>query len=105
MGWPTLIVLAMVLTGTVQIVLAVTAFFFVAQYGLAFLSLFILRRKEPATPRPFRAWGHPWTTGLVLVFSVAFLVANVFADTRNSVYSLLLVAVSWPVYRLMRPRT
>jgi APA family basic amino acid/polyamine antiporter len=98
------VVLALVLTGTVQIVLAVTAFFFVAQYGLVFLSLFMLRRKEPAAPRPFRAWGHPWTTGLVLIFSVAFLVANVFADTRNSIYSLLLVALSWPVYRVIRPK-
>jgi basic amino acid/polyamine antiporter, APA family len=95
----------MVLTGTVKIVLAVTAFFFVAQYGLVFLSLFILRRKEPAALRPFRAWGHPWTTGLVLVFSGAFLVANVFADTRNSIYSLLLVALSWPVYRMIRPKS
>src|SRR3954469_16407424 len=100
----TAVVLALVLTGTVQIVLAVTAFFFVAQYALAFLSLFILRRKEPDTPRPFRAKGHPWTTALVLLFSVAFLVANVFADTRNSIYSVLLVALSWPVYRLIRPK-
>jgi APA family basic amino acid/polyamine antiporter len=97
-------VLALVLTGTVQIVLAVTAFFFVAQYGLAFLSLFILRRKEPDTPRPFRAKGHPWTTGLVLLLSIAFLVANVFADTRNSVYSLLLLALSWPIYLMVRPK-
>jgi basic amino acid/polyamine antiporter, APA family len=100
----TAVILALVLTGTVQIVLAVTAFFFVAQYALAFLSLFILRRKEPDTPRPFRAKGHPWTTGLVLLFSLALLIANVWVDTRNSIYSLLLVALSWPVYRLMRPR-
>jgi APA family basic amino acid/polyamine antiporter len=100
----TAVVLALVLTGTVQIVLAVTAFFFVAQYALVFLSLFILRKKEPDAPRPFRARGHPWTTALVLVFSVAFLVANVFADTRNSIYSVVLVALSWPVYRLIRPK-
>ena len=99
------VILALVLTGTVQIVLAVTAFFFVAQYALAFLSLFILRRKEPDTSRPFRAKGHPWTTGLVLLFSVALLIANVSVDTRNSIYSLLLVALSWPVYRLMRPKS
>jgi APA family basic amino acid/polyamine antiporter len=99
------VILALVLTGTVQIVLAVTAFFFVAQYALVFLSLFILRKKEPDSTRPFIAKGHPWTTGLVLVFSVAFLVASVSTDTRNSVYSLLLLALSWPVYRLMRPKT
>ncbi len=100
----TVVVLALVLTGTVQIVIAVTAFFFVAQYALAFLSLFILRRREPNTPRPFKAKGHPWTTGLVLLFSIAFLVAAFFADTRNSVYSLVLLALSWPVYRLMKPK-
>jgi len=100
----TAVILAMVLTGTVQIVLAVTAFFFVAQYGLVFLSLFILRRKEPSAARPFRAKGHPWTTGLVLILSVAFLIATLSADTRNSIYSLLLAALSWPVYRLMRPK-
>jgi APA family basic amino acid/polyamine antiporter len=100
----TMVILALVLTGTVRIVLAVAAFFFVAQYALVFLSLFILRNREPDTPRPFRAKGHPWTTGLVLVFSVAFLVADVWTDTRNSIYSLLLLALSWPVYRLMRPK-
>jgi APA family basic amino acid/polyamine antiporter len=99
------VILALVLTGTVQIVLAVTAFFFVAQYALVFLSLFILRKKEADSTRPFKAKGHPWTTGLVLLFSVAFLVASVSTDTRNSVYSLLLLALSWPVYRLMRPKT
>lgn len=101
----TAVILALVLTGTVQIVLAVTAFFFVAQYALVFLSLFILRTKEPDRPRPFRAKGHPWTTGLVLLFSLALLIANVSVDTRNSIYSLLLLALSWPVYRLTRPQS
>ena len=100
----TVVMLALVLTGTVQVVIAVTAFFFVAQYTLVFLSVFILRRREPDAPRPFKAKGHPWTTGLVLLFSVAFLVAAFSADTRNSVYSLLLLALSWPVYRFLRPK-
>lgn len=100
----TVVVLSLVITGTVQIVIAVTAFFFVAQYTLVFLSVFILRRREPEAPRPFRAKGHPWTTGLVLLLSVAFLIGAVAADTRNSIYSLLLLALSWPAYRMMRPK-
>ncbi len=95
--------LAMVITGTLEIVLAVTAFFFVAQYALIFLSVFILRRRERAAPRPFKALGHPWTTGLVLVFSLGFLVGAFLADTRNSIYSLILLALSWPLYLLLRP--
>jgi APA family basic amino acid/polyamine antiporter len=96
--------LVMVITGTLEIVLAVTAFLFVAQYTLIFATVFILRRREPAATRPFRAVGHPWTTGLVLVLSVGFLVGAFAADTRNSVYSLLLLALSWPVYLALRPR-
>jgi APA family basic amino acid/polyamine antiporter len=96
--------LAMVITGTLEIVLAVTAFFFVAQYALIFASVFILRRREPDAPRPFRAIGHPWTTGLVLLFSMGFLVGAFLTDTQNSIYSLILLGLSWPLYLALRPR-
>jgi len=96
--------LVMVITGTLEIVLAVTAFLFVAQYALAFATVFVLRRREPEARRPFRAIGHPWTTGLVLVLSIAFLGGAFFADTRNSIYSLVLLAASWPLYLLVRPK-
>jgi APA family basic amino acid/polyamine antiporter len=101
----TIVSLALVITGTFELVLAVTAFFFVSNYVLTFGSLLVLRKKEPDTPRPYRAKGHPWTTGGVFVLSVAFLIGAVAADTRNSLYSLILLALSWPIYRLMRPRT
>ena len=100
----TIVVLALVITGTFELVLAITAFFFVANYVLTFGSLLILRKKEPDAPRPYRAKGHPWTTGGVLVLSVAFLIGAVAADTRNSVYSLILLALSWPLYLLIRPK-
>jgi len=100
----TIVVLALVITGTFELVLAITAFFFVANYVLTFGSLLILRKKEPDAPRPFRAKGHPWTTGGVFVLSVAFLVGAVAADTRNSLYSLVLLAASWPVFLIMRRR-
>jgi basic amino acid/polyamine antiporter, APA family len=99
-----IVALALVITGTFELVLAITAFFFVANYTLTFASLLILRRKEPQTPRPFKAKGHPWTTGGVFILSAAFLLGAVAADTRNSVYSLVLLALSWPVYLLMRPK-
>jgi APA family basic amino acid/polyamine antiporter len=95
--------LAMVLTGTVEIVLAVTAFLFVAQYTLIFLTVFLLRRREPGVSRPFRAIGHPWTTGLVLVLSVGFLIGAFLADTKNSIYSVALLALSWPLYLAVKP--
>ena len=47
--------------------LPLLAFFLVANYALVFISLFVLRWKEPDAPRPFKAWGHPVTPGLALL--------------------------------------
>src|SRR5215217_2172588 len=81
-------------------VITVLAFFFVVNYILSFVSLFVLRRREPEKPRPYRAWGYPFTPALALLGSVLFLAGAIRADTRNSVYALVLLAVSYPVYRL-----
>ena len=87
---------------TFEKVITVVAFFFVANYCLSFISLFVLRRREPEKHRPYRAWGYPWTTGLALIGSILFLIGAVASDTRNSIYALLLLAVSYPVFRLVR---
>jgi APA family basic amino acid/polyamine antiporter len=83
-------------------VITVLAFFFVANYILSFISLFVLRRREPDKPRPYRAWGYPFTTALALLGSVLFLAGAIWADTTNSLYALLLLAVSYPVFLLMK---
>jgi len=94
--------LAFLATGTFQSVIAVAAFFFVADYALSFLAVFVLRRREPNAPRPYRAFGHPWTTGLVFAGSIAFLVSAVMTDTRNSLWALALLVISYPAFRLTR---
>jgi APA family basic amino acid/polyamine antiporter len=80
----------------------VLAFFFVANYAVSFTSLFVLRRREPDRERPYRAWGYPFTTGLALAGSILFLVGAVLSDTRNSLYALLLLAASYPAFRLLK---
>jgi APA family basic amino acid/polyamine antiporter len=96
----TLAALLFVLTGSFEQVMAVMAFFFVANYTVAFLAVFVLRRREPGAARPHRAWGYPVTTALALVVSVLFLAGAVAGDTRNSLRALLVLAASYPVYRL-----
>ena len=95
-------VLLIVFSGTFAKLLAGLAFFFVTNLALVFLSVFVLRRREPETPRPFRAWGYPLTTALALAGSVAFLVGAVWSDTENSLYALLLLAASLPLFLIFR---
>ncbi len=89
-----------VLTGTFEQVLAVLAFFFVLNYTLSFVSLFVLRRREPELARPYRAFGFPWIAGLLLLVAVAFLVGTVVGDRANGLKALALLALSYPAYRL-----
>jgi APA family basic amino acid/polyamine antiporter len=99
-----LVAVAFILSGSFEKVIAVTAFFFVANYTLSFLSVFALRRHEPNAPRPFRAWGHPWTTLVVLIGSVAFMIGTLAMDTRNTFYSIGLLALSYPLFKALERR-
>lgn len=92
--------LFIVLGRTFEQVITVLAFFFVANYTVSFTALFVLRRREPERPRPYRAWGYPYTTAAALIGSLTFLLGAVAADTVNSLYALALLAASYPVYRL-----
>jgi APA family basic amino acid/polyamine antiporter len=99
------IVLGLLLTGSFDRVLAITAFCYVSKYVLSYVAVFVLRYREPRTPRPYRAFGYPYTTGAAVLLSLAFLLGVIAADTRNSLYGALLLIVSYPIYRFARKNT
>ena len=112
-GTPTMALLASAIVAlmfvvfgqTFERVITVLAFFFVANYTLSFLSVFVLRRREPAKPRPYRAWGYPWTTAAALIGSIAFLIGAIASDTTNSLVALGALVASYPVFAVLRRRT
>jgi APA family basic amino acid/polyamine antiporter len=110
-GTPTLALLfttlcaaVLIASGTFERLVAIASFFYVFVYVSGFVSLFVLRRREPALARPFRAWGYPWTTGAALAGSLFFLVGNGMSDPDNTLYALLLIASSYPLYLVLRSR-
>lgn len=102
------VAVAFILTGTFTRVIAVVSFFFVFNYALSFLSLLVLRRLEPDLPRPYRVPWWPWPTLLSLLGSLAFLGGAVAVDPANSLWALVVLGLSWPLFRAMtgesRPR-
>lgn len=96
------VAIALILTGTFGQVLALAAFFYVFQYAISFISLIVLRRREPEAPRPFRIRPYPGLPLFLLLGALAFLVGNLITDTRNSLWSVALLLGSWPVFRLMK---
>jgi basic amino acid/polyamine antiporter, APA family len=88
--------------GSFERVIAMLSFFFVANYTLTYTSLFVLRRREPQMARPYRAWGYPWTTGIALLCSVVFLVGSILTDRENAPLALLMLVLSYPVFRVLK---
>jgi APA family basic amino acid/polyamine antiporter len=91
----TLVALALVATGTFQRLVAVVAFFLAANYVVCCLALIVLRRREPDRARPFRAWGYPWSAGVVLVGAAAFLVGAGAGDPIDAAGALALLALGF----------
>jgi APA family basic amino acid/polyamine antiporter len=98
----TLVAVGLVLSGTVDRLIAMSGFFYVANYCWAYISLIVLRHTQPAAARPFRVFAYPALTLLTLAGSLAFLAGAVVGDWHNSLYALLLLMASFPVRSLLR---
>ena len=94
----------LVATATFERIIAIAAIFFVANYAVSYAALLVLRHTAPELQRPFRAWGYPWTTLLVLAGSLLFLAGAVKSDIKSSVAAACILAASAPVYILLNNR-
>jgi APA family basic amino acid/polyamine antiporter len=90
--------IVLILSGGYERLIGVASFLVVVLYLSGFCALFALRIREPDLPRPFKAWGYPWTNLGVLLASAAFLVATVVRDLRDALFTLVLISLSYPVY-------
>jgi len=86
------VAVVLIASGTFQKLVAIASIFLVFNYSVCCLALVVLRRREPERPRPFRAWGYPWSAVIVLAGAAAFLVAAVIGDTVNAGEAALLMA-------------
>jgi basic amino acid/polyamine antiporter, APA family len=88
------------LSGSFDALIAIASFLYVSVYISGFIALLRLRVKRPELARPFKVWGYPWTVLGVLLVSAAFLIGSIVGDLIHSLFTLILVAASYPVYYL-----
>ena len=75
---------------------------------MAGYAVFMLRRKMPDAPRPYKVWGYPLLPALFILFSAIFIVFVLYSDITayiegrspliNSLMGALLVALGLPGY-------
>jgi APA family basic amino acid/polyamine antiporter len=92
------VVSVVILTGSFEQIIALSAVLFLVYYTAAFLAVFVLRYRLPNLPRPYKAFGYPFSTAIVLVGSIVFLFLAVAEDPRSGLIAAVFMACCAPVY-------
>lgn len=73
---------------------------------MVFVSIFVLRKKYPDVPRPYRAWMYPWSVYVILAVYAVFFVITLLTAFVPSLIGLALTATGAPYYyfKVVRPR-
>jgi APA family basic amino acid/polyamine antiporter len=102
LGVTVLMATILISLGTFEKLMAIYAFYAVVNNIVLISALFVLRKRSPDLPRPFRAWAYPFAPLAVLLISIALVIGFIISDPRDSTYALVLLAVSYPIYRLIK---
>jgi APA family basic amino acid/polyamine antiporter len=92
------------LSGTYEQVYTYVIFASVLFHAGTAAAVFVLRRRAPELPRPYRTWGYPWVPALFLL-GCLLLIGNTLAERPvESLAGLGLLALGLPAYLLFRWR-
>jgi APA family basic amino acid/polyamine antiporter len=99
-----LLAVSLILIGGFEFLLLLCVFFFVPIYLAMIVGVVILRRREPDGERPYRAWGHPYSTFVCLTGWTIVTLFQAYVERETALYAVAMIAVSWPVYRYLTRR-
>ncbi len=90
----------LIITGDFESLLHLTVFFFMFDYVGLIAGVLTLRARQPEADRPYRAWGHPWSTYICLFAWLAIGLLEAVAEMDTALYAVIMVAIAWPFYRI-----
>ena len=65
---------------------------------LTFVAVWVLRRKFPYAPRPFKVWGYPFTLIVVILIQVAFMVVTLISAFVPSMLGIMFTSTGLVYY-------
>ena len=63
-----------------------------------FLAVWVLRKKYPDAPRPYKTWGYPFTLIIVLIIQVWFMITTLITAFIPSLLGILLTSTGFIYY-------
>ncbi len=74
-------------------------------YIITISGIFILRKKEPDTPRPYKAFGYPFIPLIYILLAGFICIDLLFYKTFNTGMGVLMILLGIPVYYLFNRKT
>jgi basic amino acid/polyamine antiporter, APA family len=93
---------ALALSGSYSRLLTYVTFASLSFNALTVVSIFVLRKKRPELPRPYRTWGYPWVPALYLAGAGFFILYILIGDPIDSFAGVGLVLIGLPAYAWFR---
>jgi basic amino acid/polyamine antiporter, APA family len=93
-----------VLSTTLGHILAFTVLVIWLLSAVTGAAVFVLRRRRPELPRPYRAWGYPWVPGFFCVSSLALLTNHLLHSPTDLLWLAGFLLAGAPVYLALRRR-
>src|SRR5260221_4300309 len=88
----------LVLSGTFDQLTDMIIFAVFIYYGATTLGVFILRKKMPDAPRPYKVWGYPIVPAIVILFSAALFFNTIYARPREAAIGMALMLTGVPMW-------
>ncbi|MCE1199150.1 MAG: amino acid permease [Marinilabiliales bacterium] len=88
----------LVLSGTFDQLTDMIIFAVFIFYGATSLGVFILRRKMPDAPRPYKVWGYPIVPAFYILFCLVLFFNTIVTRPREAAIGMTLLLAGIPVY-------
>jgi APA family basic amino acid/polyamine antiporter len=92
------------LSGTYGDLLDYTTFASLLFYIITILGIFILRKKEPHTPRPYKVMAYPFLPVLYIVSAATICVILLYTKPQNTWSGLFIVMIGAPLYFIVKSK-
>ncbi len=88
----------LVLSGTFDQLTDMIIFAVFIYYGATTLGVFILRKKMPDAPRPYKVWGYPFVPAIVILFCACLFINTIITRPREAAIGMVLMLTGIPMY-------
>ncbi len=94
----------LVLSGTFDQLTDMIIFAVFIFYGATSLGVFILRKKMPDAPRPYKVWGYPFIPAFYILFCIGLFCNTIIARPREAAIGSVLILLGIPVFLFLRKK-